>query len=314
MRISLDFPLNVSKIPLRAYLILIGSQLAVGAAAIFARFALHGAGACAASALRLTIAAIPLAIYSWFANGKLSILWKHEIVLALAGVFLAVHFSAWIGSLLYASVAASTLLVSTAPVWTVLYDALVLKHRTTLRFWIAFFAGAGGVILIATAKSTRAPITGLAPFGDFLAMTGGLAFALYLIAIRSLSKLYPTTLIVARTYSWAAFALWIAALITHQELPGNDPISWSGIIAMAIVSQMIGHTGLNASLRSFMSSTVAFSTLLEPVFAAALAVIIFGEELTIQTLFGSVIVLIALSIILKLQSADKSTVLVDSGL
>jgi drug/metabolite transporter (DMT)-like permease len=293
--------------PMRAYIILITSQLAVGAAAIFARFALHSTGPCMASALRLSIAAVPLAIYSHFANKRLSIPPKHEFLFASSGIFLAIHFCAWLGSLLYTSVAASTLLVSTAPVWTVLYDAMVLKQPTTKQFWLAFIAGAGGAILIATSQSNAAPIIGLAPFGDLLAIIGGIAFAIYLIAIRSVSNLYPTTAIVARTYSWAAFGLLIAALSTHQSLPGNDPIAWGGIIAMAVVSQMLGHTGLNASLRWFMSSTVAFSTLLEPVFAAGLATLIFSEELSLQTLGGGVIVLAALAFILRIQMPAKST-------
>ncbi len=295
----------MTKTPLRAYVILTSSQLAVGAAAIFARFALHSTGPCTASALRLTIAAIPLVIYSRLANHHLSIPRKHEVLLAFSGIFLAIHFSAWIGSLLYTSVAVATLLVSTAPVWTILYDVIVLKHPTTRQFWLAFVAGAGGAILIATARSNPAPILGLAPLGDLLALIGGVAFALYLIAIRSVSDLYATTVIVARTYSWAAAVLWVAVLLTHQSLPGNDPISWGGIIAMAVISQMIGHTGLNASLRWFMSSTVAYSTLLEPVFAAALAAIIFSEELSLQTLCGGAIVLAALTIVLRLQSQSR---------
>ncbi len=47
--------------------------------------------------------------------------------------------------------------------------------------------------------------------------------------------------------------------------------AWLGILAMALVSQLLGHTALNAALRDFTPSTIALTTLLEPVIAGLLA-------------------------------------------
>jgi drug/metabolite transporter (DMT)-like permease len=55
---------------------------------------------------------------------------------------------------------------------------------------------------------------------------------------------------------------------------------------MALISQLLGHTSLNAALRDFAPSTVAMSTLLEPVFAAALAAAIFHETLSLTAALG----------------------------
>jgi len=287
--------------------VLIGAQLAVGSAAIFARFALHGTSPIVVSALRMTIAAAPLFVYSYLRNKKLPISFKHEMLFAFSGIALAIHFSSWIGSLLYTSVAVSTLLVSTTPVWTALFDVLILKHRKNKKFWLAFIAGFCGVVLIATAKSSVVPVVGQALLGDFLSLIGGLGLAIYLIVIRSVSSLYPTVVIVSRTYSWSALALFITAALLQQPMPGNNPISWGGILAMAIVSQLLGHTGINLSLRWFSSSTVAFSTLLEPIFAAILAALIFAENLSVQTVLGAVIVLISLIFILRSNSNKQIT-------
>jgi len=170
------------------------------------------------------------------------------------------------------------------------------------KFWLAFLAGGCGVALIVGSKTCVAPMAGLELLGDLLAVIGSIAFAGYLIAIRSVSTLYPTIVVVGRTYSWSAFALSIAALLLKQGPPGNDIVSWAGILAMAVISQIWGHTAMNASLRWFPASTVAFSTLLEPVFAALLAVLIFAEGLSILTLCGSFLVLASLAAILRLQT------------
>ena len=56
--------------------------------------------------------------------------------------------------------------------------------------------------------------------------------------------------------------------------------AWGGILAMALVSQLLGHTGMNAALRWFSPSAVSFSTLLEPVIAACWRSLLFGETLS----------------------------------
>jgi drug/metabolite transporter (DMT)-like permease len=285
----------------RANTILLGAQIAIGAAAIFARFALHGAGPVEVSALRLTIAALPLLVFSWKRSKKLSIPRRHEVLFACSGVALAIHFATWIASLQYTSVAVSTLLVCTAPVWTALYNWLILKQKMGKQFWFALLVAGCGVGLILSSSQPGSQANGLALVGDLLAVTGAIAFAAYLIAIRSVSSHYPTLVIVGRTYSWAALTLTIAALVLGQGPPGNDLLSWAGIIAMALISQILGHTGMNASLKWFSSSTVAFSTLLEPVFAALLAAMIFSERISALTLCGSVQVLISLAVILRFQ-------------
>lgn len=308
-------PVDKSKVAPQAYAILLGAQLAVGAAAIFARYALHSAGPVVVSALRLSIAALPLLMWSWSASRKAAIPRNHELLFAAAGIVLAVHFATWIGSLLYTSVAVSTLLVCTVPVWTALYDWLVLKQKLSKTFWLAMLAATVGVALMVGSKTNPAPLPGMEAVGDLLATIGGIAFAAYLIAIRSISNLYPTTVVVGRTYSWAALTLGVVALAIQQAPPpASDAISWGGIIGMALISQLLGHTGMNASLRWFSSSTVAFSTLLEPVFAGVLAAMIFAEHLSLQTVCGAVIVLISLALILRLQVAEVPSQLASEGM
>jgi drug/metabolite transporter (DMT)-like permease len=290
--------------PPRAYLILVGAQFATGAAAIFARFAMHQCGPIAAAGIRLTIAAILIAFYLQLTQSKEKVARRDELLLAAGGVALAVHFGSWVASLLYTSVAVSTLLVSTSPAYTTLYDTLFLKKPAPLSFWGALMFAIGGVTLIVTNTAAKVPIVGLELLGNSLAIAGGIALAFYLLLVRSLIDKYKTLTIVSRSYSWAAVSLLITALAMHERFPGTDATSWGGIIAMALVSQVLGHTGINASLRWFSSNIVAFSTLLEPVLAAVLACIFFAEFLSVSQIVGCLIVLACLAVILAPQRPD----------
>jgi drug/metabolite transporter (DMT)-like permease len=100
-------------------------------------------------------------------------------------------------------------------------------------------------------------------------------------------------------------ALVLGALLVGESPPQNDTTAWFGIIAMALVSQLLGHTALNASLRAFSATVVALSTLLEPVFAAILAVLFLQEHLSLQTMVGSLIVLASLAVILRMRPDEE---------
>ena len=288
-----------ASIPAKSYAMLFGAQLAIGAAAIFARYALHGTGPVGVATLRLSIAALPMLYLSRRISKNRTIAHPDEIVLAAAGLALALHFVTWIASLQYTSVAVSTLLVCTTPLWTTIYDIVFLKQRKSIGFWLALAASAVGTVLVSTASGDAINNGEHATLGAGLALVGAVAMAGYLISVRTVTDRYPTVMIVGRTYSWAAVVLLAMMPILHEPFPMADPISWGGIIAMALISQLLGHTGINAALRWFSSTTVALTTLLEPVFAAVLAAAIFKESLPLQSLVGCVVIMISLVFVLR---------------
>jgi drug/metabolite transporter (DMT)-like permease len=281
---------------------LLGAQLAIAAAAIFARYALSGAGPLAVSALRLAVAAlVALAIAGRFARLSRG----REFAFSLAGFALAIHFATWIGSLEFTSVAVSTLLVTTTPLWTELYDVVRERRPPARAFVVSLGLALAGVALLVSAHaSVPAPVPGREWMGDALALAGSVAIGAYLLIVRDAGSLagdarLGTRQVIARTYSWSALALALAATLARQPPPAlGDAPAWGGIFAMALISQMLGHTALNAALHDFSPSTISLTTLLEPVFAALLAATLFHEVLTVQALAGGALVLAAVGVTL----------------
>jgi drug/metabolite transporter (DMT)-like permease len=265
----------------------------VGAAAIFARYALGAAAPLAVAAARLCIAATILLVIALVARERaIAPTAAQRALLLAAGAVLAVHFATWIGSLDYTTVAISTLLVSTSPLFTTLYDAIVRRRRFPLTVPLAFIAGIAGLLMITRSANSPAPISGHAMLGAALALAGAAAFAAYLLLVREVRADLSTRAIVTTTYTAAAIVLVILALLAHQPPPPlHAYAAWGGILAMALISQLLGHTGMNAALRWFSPTAVSFSTLLEPIFAAALALVLFGETLSAIAILGAVLLL-----------------------
>ena len=216
-----------------------------------------------------------------------------------AGVALAVHFATWIASLEYTTVAISTLLVSVTPMWTALYDAIVRRKRYPPVVPIAFVTGMIGLAMITSGHHSAPPQSGHALLGAALALAGSAAFAAYLLLVREVRAELTTRTIITNTYTTAAIVLVVAAATGHQAPPSlHAYAAWGGIIAMALISQLLGHTGMNAALRWFSPSAVSFSTLLEPVFAAVLALMIFGETLSALAVAGACLLLASIGAVL----------------
>jgi drug/metabolite transporter (DMT)-like permease len=146
---------------------------------------------------------------------------------------------------------------------------------------------------------TAAPQPGYEWAGIALATGGSIAIAAYFILVREVRDALGTRTIVTHTYTWAAVALIAAAALARQAPPAlNAYAAWAGIAAMAFISQLLGHTALNASLRWFSPSAISFSTLIEPVSAALLALAIFHESLSALSLAGGGVLLVSIAVFL----------------
>jgi drug/metabolite transporter (DMT)-like permease len=285
----------------RALGLLAGAQLAIGAAAIFARFALTAAGPLSVSALRMGIAAVPVAALAAL-HGRYAVLDRStERRLKIAGIALAVHFGTWVASLQHASVAVSTLLVCSTPVFTELW--LTLRSRTLRPAAALSIALAlAGVAIVAGVPSRSE-----SPLGICLALCGAAAMAVYLLLVRGSDERYTTLAVVGRTYPIAAVVLAAAAALANDGFPSLHPsVAWGGIFALALVSQLFGHTALNAAVRVLSATFVATTTLLEPLIAAIAAAFVFGEHPAPLTAAGAALILIAIALAIRAEAPLRS--------
>lgn len=295
----------------RSYIGLFVAQLCIAAATILGRFALQGASPVVASALRMGFAALPLVVWAVIQRER-RLPWRVEGLLGAAGAVLAGHFIIWLASLQYASVAVSTLLVSSSPLWNSLYDILVLRRMPPLTFIAGLVASLAGLGLVVQGHATAVipPIPGHPEWGAALALVGALFMSVYLLLVEQVGNaarrggfVCSTRSVVTRTFTWAALDLLVLIAWRHETLPAADNVaSWSGLIGMAVFSQLIGHTLMNGAVRTFAASLVALAGLLVPVFAAGLAALIFQEHLTARMCVGSVLILAGLAAALQSQT------------
>ena len=81
-----------------------------------------------------------------------------------------------------------------------------------------------------------------------------------------------------------------------RSMWGFSTTTWLCIAGLVLGPQLIGHNGLNYALRWFPAATISALTLLEPLGATALAMVVLGEHPTGWTLFGAAISLVGVTL------------------
>src|ERR687885_2900055 len=174
-------------------LVLVGGVFAISTAAIFIRLAISSAGVRGVgfslflAASRLAIASL-LLLPAW-RNLRHTQLSPGALRYAgAAGACLAVHFACWITSLSFTSIAASTTLVTTNPVWVALLSWLWLKEKptrlTVLGIGIAFVGG----VLIALGDRGGVSVGNNPLLGNILSLVGAWMVSLYLLLGREAQR------------------------------------------------------------------------------------------------------------------------------
>lgn len=262
------------------FVVLALGLLAVSFGAIFARLAqAEAVDSLAVATWRLGLAAIvitPIALLQ--ARHELARLTRRQVAMALAaGFFLALHFATWISSLEYTSVASSTALVTTNPLWIGLASFLIFRETPT-RMMLGGIAlsFAGSLFIFWSDSQTAAP--GASPlFGNLLALVGSWCFSAYLLIGRRLRAGLGLPAYIWLAYGAAALFLFAASGAGGVELFAHSGAAWALLLAMALGPQLLGHTAYNWSLRYVSATLVAVVTLGEPVVSALLAFVLFGE-------------------------------------
>ena len=115
-----------------AYAALALGVVVVSSSSILTRYA-QGAGAPSLSiaAVRLVLAALVLTPFAIARrSAEVRSMSRNDVLLGLAaGALLATHFATWITSLAYTSVASSTALVATNPVWIAVASVVLFRER-----------------------------------------------------------------------------------------------------------------------------------------------------------------------------------------
>ena len=209
--------------------------------------------------------------------------------LLFAGIFFALDLGVWHWSIVWTSVANSTLLANLAPIFVTLAGWLFWKQRVTRTFLVGMTVAIAGMFVLV---GPNFGVGGTRLLGDALGALTGAFYAGYMLAIKAARDARIST---ARLMAWSttitAIALLPVALLSPQPMLPGGPAGWLPLLGLALVSQSLGQGLIAYAFAHLPASLSSVSLLIQPVVAALAAWAIFGEAVGAAQLLGGAIVL-----------------------
>lgn len=214
-----------------------------------------------------------------------------------AGVFLGLHFIAWIESLYHTTVASASVLVTTSPILLAILGYLMLGERLRRTTVGAIGTAVGGAALIGWADAGRVVLGRGALVGNSLALGGAVLVSVYLLIGRVVRQKVSWLAYVTPLYTVAALTALVAAGVKGVPLFGYSWTVYGLCVGLAIGPQVLGHGSFNYALQYVPAALVGLLALLEPVGASILAYVFFGEVPPPASIIGMIVVVAAVAVV-----------------
>ena len=271
-----------------AFLCLLAGGCAIAFAPILVRLSDTGP---VASAFWRTALAAPLlwAWLAWPAARAAKPASTPRLALAAAGLFFAGDLGVWHWSIVYTSVANSTVLANLAPIFVTLGGWLLWREAVTRRFLVGMALALAGMFVLVgphfLAGGTRL-------LGDGLGALAGFFYGAYMLAVKRLRDAGASTSgLMAWSTTITALALLPIAYLSPQPLIPAQLSGWWVLVALAVVSQILGQGLIAYAFAHLPASLSSVSLLVQPVMATLFAWALFGEMVGPLQLAGGTMVL-----------------------
>ncbi len=235
---------------------------------------------------------------------------RHKLIsnpylLVAGGLSVAVYPLAFYSSMRLSGVAIGTVVsIASAPLFTMMLECLLGRKRVSLQWMLSMLTGALGILLLAMGKApallhddNSAAGHALAnSMGIALGLLAGISYATYSWAAkRMIERQIHSKSAMAAMFGLAAMLLLPSLMLTGGEL--FTTVTNAGVaLYMALVPMFLGYLCFSYGLRYLEASKATLITLLEPVAAMLLAVLVLGERFLAVGWVGMVMILLCLAL------------------
>ena len=210
-----------------------------------------------------------------------------------AGVAFAADLASWHLGILKTTLANATLFGNSATFIFPVYGFLVARAWPTRSQGLALVLAAAGAALL-LGRSYRLDPENLV--GDLLCLLAGVLYAVYFVLMaRARESMGPLSALALSTVASLLPILLFALALGERILPTD----WGPLVALALVSQVLGQGCMIYALGRLSPLVIGLALLIQPVVAATIGWLAYGERLGAPDLVGAVLVAAALVLVRK---------------
>ena len=230
-------------------------------------------------------------------RGRYAAVGMQRIVpLCLLGIAMVISSITLFRSYLYMDVGIASTLLFVYPLMVALIMVGFYHEIMSLRTFLCLIGAIGGVWLLCSNPDGSGSVS--LP-GLILVLVSSLSYAIYIVGInrppvRSVATLTITFWVLLS----GSFVLGIIVLARGWIATPQTWWMWGNILMLAIVPTIISFLCTNAAIEKIGSTAAAALGAFEPVTAVVFGILIFGEQLTLRTTLGLVIILVCVTLVI----------------
>lgn len=209
------------------------------------------------------------------------------------GVFSIVFFSyCYFRNVQVSSVALSSILMYTSPVWVTLLSAICFREKLTGRKMLALLMALAGCILV---SGITGGVGAVSTQGILLGLGSGIGYGLYSIFGRfALNRGYHPMTVSAYTFLFACVGVLpfidVSSILLRLM---EEPVLWVWAICISLLTTCLSFSLYTFGLQYMEPGRAAVLATLEPIVSTLVGVFGYQEPLTPVMLVGIVVVLAA---------------------
>jgi drug/metabolite transporter (DMT)-like permease len=211
--------------------------------------------------------------------------------LAFAGLFFAGDLASWHGGIQFTKLANATLLGNMASLFYPLYGFVIARHLPNKLHGLALVLAMIGAGLLMGRSFELSPRHFK---GDLLSLTAGILYTFYLVGIERARGTLPQWSVLAWSTAASTLPLLFAALMFGERFWPSD---WTPLIALAVMSQIVGQGLLVLSLGRVPPLLIGLAFLTQPFISAIIGWLAYGEALAGADWAGAILIGLALVLV-----------------
>lgn len=236
---------------------------------------------------------------------------KHPKTLFLGAVSVAIYPLAFYTSMALSGVAIGTVVsIASAPLFAAILERLISKKNISRQWLLSFIIGVIGIIFLVLGREQNTEIKSTLfeqNIGVLLGCIAGLTYALYSWAAREFIEIgVHSQSAMSGLFGCAALVLLPSLVFTGDHL-FSSLTNASVSLYMAIIPMFLGYLLFGYGLKLIEASKATLITLIEPLVATILAVLILGEGFEVIGWIG--VALVSLCLLMQTYKPNQQIIL-----
>ena len=216
---------------------------------------------------------------------------------AALGLAMAAYQVCYFRAVTLVGVAAAALLaICSAPLLIAVLAARLLGERLSPLVRLSLGMAVAGTALLVVGPRGLDQVTGHFGLGALLALGAGVSYAVYAVAAKGLLARVTPLAVAAITFALAA--VFLAPALLAEEAPARAlAAGWPLFLYLGVGPTAVAYALFTAGLTRVPATAAGIVSLLEPLTATTLGLVVFGERLGAVGAAGALLLLLALALL-----------------